>query len=58
MDPLEKRIKTIYQELKEILRDENIPPSVRANAVQALAVVWQMMNDLVLDYEMLYDYGV
>ncbi len=57
METIERRVTVIYDELKEILRDETISPSLRANAIQALAVVWQMVNDLGLDYEMVYDYG-
>ena len=54
---LEERVQIVYRELKEILKDDGIPPSVRANGVQALAIVWQMVSDLALDYEMLYDFG-
>lgn len=55
--PWEERVQIVYRELKEILKDDSLPPSVRANSVQALAVVWQMVNDLALEYEMIYDLG-
>ncbi|MCL5958852.1 MAG: hypothetical protein M1358_05955 [Chloroflexi bacterium] len=55
---LEAKALQVYQELKDILRREDIPPSVRANTVQALACMAQVVNDLALEYEMLYDLGV
>ncbi len=59
IDPvLEEEVLRVYRDLKGILAREDIPPSLRANAIQALASVWQIVNDLTLDYEMLYDYGV
>lgn len=55
---LEEKVMQVYQELKSILRREDIPPSVRANTMQALACMAQVVNDLALEYEMLYDLGV
>jgi len=55
---LEERILRVYNDLKDILRREDLAPSVRANAVQALADVSQIVNDLALEFEVLYDLGV
>lgn len=48
----------IYEALKQLLARQDLPPSVRANAQQALSAMWQVVNNLGLAYEMLYDYGV
>lgn len=55
---LEAKVMQVYQELKEILSRDDLPPSVRANSTWALAYASQMVNDLALEYEMLYDLGV
>ena len=51
----EVRVKEVYESLKELSGDE--APCVAKNAQRALAVVWQIMNDLGLKCEQLYDYG-
>ena len=48
----------IYADLKRLLARDDLPPGVRANAEQALVAVWQIVNDLALEYEYLYDLGV
>jgi hypothetical protein len=48
----------IYADLKRLLAREDLPPGVRANAEQALSAMWQVVNDLALEYEYLYDLGV
>lgn len=55
MTEAEARVKEVYEALKELSRDE--APCVAKNAQRALAVVWQIMNDLGLECEQLYDYG-
>ena len=58
-DPaLDEAVRRVYQDLKALLGREDLPPGLRANAVVALAAVWQMANDLALEYEMLYDLGM
>ncbi|MBI2849102.1 MAG: hypothetical protein HYX88_03130 [Chloroflexi bacterium] len=52
--PYEARIQTIYQSLKELIQDPQAPPCVVCNARQALAPIWQMVNDLDLGFEHLY----
>jgi hypothetical protein len=51
----EVRVKEVYEALKELSKDE--APCVARNAQRALAVVWQIMNNLGLEHEQLYDYG-
>lgn len=55
MTETEARVKEVYEALKDLSRDE--APCVAKNAQRALAVVWQIMNDLALECEQLYDYG-
>ena len=55
---LEEKVYQIYEGLKDILKEPDLPPSVRGNAVQALASVWQIANDMCLIYEMTYDIGL
>lgn len=55
---LDAKLLDVYRELKDILSRDDLDPSVRANAVQALSCVAMIVNDLALEYEMLYDLGV
>jgi hypothetical protein len=55
---MDHEVQRIYTELKRLLARDDLPPGVRANAEQAVSAVWQMLNDLGLDYEYLYDLGV
>ena len=58
-DPaLEQSVQRIYADLKALLARDDLPPGIRRNAIQALSATWQMMGDLALDYEMLYDLDV
>ena len=49
---------SLYRGLKALLERDDLPPSVRANAQQALSAMWQVVNNLGLEYEYLYDLGV
>lgn len=58
-DPaIDATVRRVYTDLKALLARDDLPPGLRANAVDALAAVWQMMGDLGAEYEMLYDLGV
>lgn len=57
-ESLEAQVLRLYQELKAVLEREDLPPGVRANAEQALSAMWQVVNNLGLEYEFLYDLGV
>jgi hypothetical protein len=58
-DPVvDDTVRRVYRDLKALLARDDLDPGARANAVAALAAVWQIVNDLGLEYEMLYDLGV
>jgi len=48
----------IYRQLKALLQRQDLPPGVRANVEQALSAMWQVVNNLTVEYEFLYDLGV
>jgi hypothetical protein len=48
----------VYEDLKALLAREDLDPAVRSSLVQALANVSLAVQDMGLDYEMLYDLGV
>jgi hypothetical protein len=48
----------VYQALKRLLERDDLPPGIRANVQQALSAMWQVVNDLGIEYEYLYDLGV
>ena len=48
----------VYRSLKDLAGDAQAPPCVAANAKRALASVWQIVNDLGLSFEQLYEYEV
>lgn len=58
MGEAERDAVEIYQALKRMLKRSDLAPGVRANASQALACMWQVVNNLGLDDELLYDLGV
>jgi hypothetical protein len=55
MTETEVRVTEVYEALKLLSKDE--APCVAKNAQRALAVVWQILNDLGLENEQLYEYG-
>lgn len=48
----------IYRELKVLARRDDLPPCAERNVKKALACMWQVVNDLNLEFEQLYDVGV
>lgn len=48
----------IYSDLKAMAAREDLPPCAERNVKKALACMWQVMNDLNLEFEQLYDLGV
>ena len=48
----------VYEELKVLAARNDLPPCAERNVKKALACMWQVMNDLNLEYEQLYDLGV
>ena len=54
----EQQLAAIYAELKAMAARDDLPPCAERNVKKALACMWQVMNDLDLEYEQLYDLGV
>ena len=54
----EVEIARIYGELKAMAARDDLPPCAERNVKKALACLWQVMNDLDLEFEQLYDVGV
>ena len=48
----------LYRELKDLAAREDLPPCAERNVKKALACMWQVVNDLNLEYEQLYHLGV
>ena len=44
----ERRLLAAYGQLKALLEDEGLAPAVRANVAEAVAALWQAVNDLAL----------
>lgn len=54
----ESALLSVYQELKKLAAQDDLPPSAARNVKQALAAMWQATNDLAVQFEQLYDVGV
>ena len=54
----EAQLARIYAELKTLAARDDLPPCVERNVKKSLACMWQVMNDLDLEFEQLYDVGV
>lgn len=54
----EREMLAVYEALKELCARDNLPPCAARNARQALSAMWQATNDLGLQFEQLYEYGV
>jgi hypothetical protein len=54
----EAELARIYSELKSIAAREDLPPCAERNVKKALACMWQVVNDLDVEFEQLYDVGV
>jgi hypothetical protein len=48
----------VYEALKALAQRDDLAPSVARNVRKALAAMWQVTNDLDLQFEQLYDLGV
>jgi hypothetical protein len=58
MTDTEAALARIYADLKSMAAREDLPPCAERNVKKALACMWQVMNDLDLEFEQLYDLGV
>ena len=54
----EQEILAAYETLKSLAARDDLPPCAARNIRQALASLWQATNDLGLQFEQLYEYGV
>ena len=58
MTPSEERVLAVYDELKALCADEELPPVAQANVRAALALMHNAVNGMALRYEHLTDLGV
>jgi hypothetical protein len=58
MTESDARLLELYRSLKEVAGERDLPPCVERNVKKALACMWQVVNDLNLEFEQLYDLGV
>ena len=54
----ERQLLQAYDLLKSIAARDDLAPCAQYNVQKALACLWQVTNDLNLQYEQLYDLGV
>jgi hypothetical protein len=54
----EAQLARIYGELKALAARTDLPPCTQHNVRKALACMWQIVNDLDLEFEQLYDVGI
>ena len=58
LSPSEERLLAVYEELKALAGDSDLPPIAVANVRAALALMHNVVNGLALKYEHLSDLGV
>lgn len=58
LDATEAQLLRLYGELKTLAARDDLPPCAERNVKKALACMWQVVNDLNLEFEQLYDLGV
>jgi hypothetical protein len=54
----EQELLNIYESLKRLVQQDDLPPCAARNVRKALSAMWQVTNDLDLQFEQLYDLGV
>lgn len=54
----EQDLLDVYETLKKLVARDDLPPCAARNLRQALSSLWQVTNDLGLQFEQLYEYGV
>ena len=54
----ERQLTDVYERLKQLAAREDLAPCAQHNVRKALACLWQVTNDLDLQFEQLYDLGV
>lgn len=58
MTEAERQLLDAYEGLKQLAAREDLAPCAQQNVRKALACLWQVTNDLDLQFEQLYDMGV
>jgi len=54
----EQELLNVYQALKNLAAQSDLPPCAARNVRKALAALWQATNDLDLQFEQLYEVGI
>jgi hypothetical protein len=54
----ERELLDVYEALKKLAGQDDLPPCAARNVRRALSSMWQVTNDLGLQFEQLYEYGV
>jgi hypothetical protein len=54
----ERELLSIYEALKKLAAQSDLPPCAASNVRKALMSMWQATNDLNLQFEQLYTLGV
>ena len=54
----EQELLRVYESLKRLAARDDLPPCAARNVRRALSSMWQATNDLSLQFEQLYEYGV
>lgn len=54
----ERELLSVYESLKKLATQDDLPPCAARNVRRALSAMWQATNDLGLQFEQLYEYGV
>ncbi|HEY0070909.1 MAG TPA: hypothetical protein VGE04_13160 [Chloroflexia bacterium] len=54
----EQELLRVYEALKRLAGRDDLPPCAARNVRRALSAMWQATNDLNLQFEQLYEYGV
>jgi hypothetical protein len=57
MTASEQQLLQVYRTLKTLAAEDH-PPCVERNVKKALACMWQVVNDLNLEFEQVYDLGI
>ena len=54
----ERELLNVYDALKKLASQDDLPPCAARNVRRALMSMWQATNDLDLQFEQLYEFGV
>jgi hypothetical protein len=58
LDTHERELMDVYNALKKMAAERDLPPCSARNVRAALSAIWQATNDLGLQFEQLYEVGV